>query len=183
MKYAIETIIKGKEYKIQFTTLPTVKENFRGILKLKTNYPEKPQITISIYGRFGQTNNPGKPFSQGIKSSRKTDNTIKAPIFVSSRYIRLVGKTGAETSEVAEVHTKRNRPLNLTVADFTLKDKMQYTIETLEKDKRYKITFATIPGVNRNYNGILKLKTNYPDMPAITFVIHGRFPKKAYNDR
>ena len=185
VKYAITTVLKGKEYSIQFTSLPKVKENFSGILKLQTNYPEKPEITIVVHGRFEPAEKPGDPKPQSIKkgtSSRDT-NLINAPIYVSSRYIRLYGKEEVETSKIAEVRAEQNKPLDLTIDDFTLKDKLKYTIETIEKGKKYRIKFTTIPGVGRNYNGILKLKTNYPEMPAITFVIHGRFTKKTDNAR
>ena len=64
------------------------------------------------------------------------------------------------------------------MTEFNLKDKLAYAVETLEKGRKYRIKFSTTPGVHRNFNGILKLKTNYPEMPHITFVIHGRFTKQ-----
>ncbi len=183
LKYTIETILKEKEYQIQFAYLPTIKENFNGILKIKTDYPEMPEITIVIHGQFNQTRPPGNAGLQNMKkrAPAKPPTVIKAPIYVSSRYIRLYGKKNEEISKVAEVHAKLDKPLNLTVADFTLKDKLKYTIETMENGKKYQIKFTTLPGVNHKYNGILKLKTNYPEMPAITFVIHGRFMESKDN--
>jgi hypothetical protein len=185
LKYAIETVQKGKKYRIRFTSIPGIKENFRGVLKLKTNYSEKPEIRVVIRGRFMPPNIPPRPPSSGIKKEApvRGANTAKASIYVSSRYIRLYGMEGARISKTVEIRGERNKSLNLTVTEFNLKDKLKYTIETLEKGKKYRIKFSVLPGNNRNFNGILKLKTSYREMPLITFVIHGRFKKKGNNDR
>jgi hypothetical protein len=181
LKYTIETVQKGKKYNIRFASIPGIKENFRGVLKLKTNYPEKPEISVVINGRFKPMHIPPRPPSSGIKKEapvRGANTVIKAPIYVSSRYIRLYGMEGAEISKTVEISSKRSKSLNLTITEFNLKDKLKYTIETLEKGKKYRIKFSVLPGINRNFNGILKLRTGYPEMPLITFVIHGRFTKK-----
>ncbi len=52
VKYEIEAVEKGRQYKVWFTTVPGPALHYRGKLKLKTNYPEKPEITIYIAGRF-----------------------------------------------------------------------------------------------------------------------------------
>ncbi len=185
LKYTIETVQKGKEYRLRFTSIPNIKENFRGTLKLKTNYSEKPEISFVIHGRFKPRNIPPKAPSSGIKKVAPIRNasTVKAPIYVSSRYVRLYGMEGTDISKTVEIRGERNKSLNLTITEFNLKDKLKYTIETLEKGKKYRIKFSVLPGNNRNFNGILKLKTSYPEMPLVTFVIHGRFTKKIPNDR
>ena len=185
LKYTIETVQKGKEYRIRFTSIPGIKENFRGVLKLKTNYSEKPEISFVIHGRFKPMDIPPRAPSSDIKKEAavRDANTVKAPIYVSSRYVRLYGMEGAEISKTVEIRGEESKSLNLTITEFNLKDKLKYTIETLEKGKRYRIIFSVLPGNNRNFNGILKLKTSYPEMPLITFVIHGRFTKKGSNDR
>ncbi len=50
--YKIEEVASGKEYRIHFTTMPGAPKKFNGSLKLKTNYPEKPEITIKVRGRI-----------------------------------------------------------------------------------------------------------------------------------
>lgn len=49
--YTIEKFEEGREWDIEFTTLTDHAENFHGFLKLKTNYPERPDIAIIISGR------------------------------------------------------------------------------------------------------------------------------------
>jgi len=50
--YSVEEIEKGRAFKIRFTSVPGPPQTYRGSLELKTNYPEKPVITIGISGRF-----------------------------------------------------------------------------------------------------------------------------------
>ena len=53
LTYEIEEVNPGKLYQVHFTSIPNSGNSFQGTLKLKTNYPEKPEITIYIRGRFG----------------------------------------------------------------------------------------------------------------------------------
>lgn len=52
LKYSIEEVEAGKNFKIHFTSIPGPAEYYSGLLKLKTNYLDKPLITIPIKGRF-----------------------------------------------------------------------------------------------------------------------------------
>jgi len=58
--YRMEEVIAGREFKILFTSIPGPAENYRGVLRLKTNYPERPEITIPIRGNIKE-NRPKKP--------------------------------------------------------------------------------------------------------------------------
>ena len=78
-------------------------------------------------------------------------------------------------TKTIKIVAELQKPLSLTVADFTLKNKVKYTIETVQKGKEYRIRFTSIPGIKENFRGILKLKTNYSEKPEISLVIHGRF--------
>ncbi len=52
VSYKIEEVKAGRIYRIHFTNIPGPPEIYHGSLKLKTNYPEKPEIKIRINGRF-----------------------------------------------------------------------------------------------------------------------------------
>ncbi|MBN2034673.1 MAG: DUF1573 domain-containing protein [Deltaproteobacteria bacterium] len=54
LKYSIEELSPGEHYRIHFTSIPNTAENYRGRLLLKTNYPEKPQLSIPVRGHFTQ---------------------------------------------------------------------------------------------------------------------------------
>jgi len=50
--YRIKEIEAGRVFRIHFTSIPGVVGIYRGVLKLKTNYPEKPEIIILIRAKF-----------------------------------------------------------------------------------------------------------------------------------
>jgi hypothetical protein len=50
--YTVEEVARGKHYRVHFKNRPGPPEIFVGFLKLKTNYPEKPEVTIRIRGKF-----------------------------------------------------------------------------------------------------------------------------------
>jgi len=50
--YSISEIEKGKRYRVTFQNVAGKPENYRGLLKLITNFAEKPDVTIWIIGRF-----------------------------------------------------------------------------------------------------------------------------------
>ena len=50
--YSLSEIEKEKRYRVTFSNLAGTQENYRGFLKLKTNFAEKPDVTIWIIGRF-----------------------------------------------------------------------------------------------------------------------------------
>ncbi len=50
--YSLSEIEKGKRYRVSFQNVAGKRENYRGSLKLRTNFAEKPDVTIWIIGRF-----------------------------------------------------------------------------------------------------------------------------------
>lgn len=50
--YSLSEIEKGKRYRVSFQNVSRKRENYRGILKLKTSFEEKPEITLWVIGRF-----------------------------------------------------------------------------------------------------------------------------------
>lgn len=59
VSYSIKETEKGRDYLIRLTSIPGIAGRFHGTLQLKTNYPEKPRITIFIRGRFEKETAPG----------------------------------------------------------------------------------------------------------------------------
>jgi len=52
ISYSIKETEKGRHYLVRLTSIPGTAGRFHGALKLKTNYPEKSEITIYIRARF-----------------------------------------------------------------------------------------------------------------------------------
>jgi hypothetical protein len=50
--YSIEEVEEGRKFRIHFANVPGKPHKFRGHLKLKTSYPEKPIIILKINGRI-----------------------------------------------------------------------------------------------------------------------------------
>jgi len=50
--YRIKEVEAGRVFRIHFTSIPGSVGIYHGVLKLKTNYPEKPEIIIHIRAKF-----------------------------------------------------------------------------------------------------------------------------------
>jgi hypothetical protein len=50
--FRMEEVETEKTFIIHFTNIPGSKEIYHGFLKLRTNYPEKPEISIRVRGKF-----------------------------------------------------------------------------------------------------------------------------------
>jgi len=102
---------------------------------------------------------------------------VKVPIYLSHRYVNLRGTEDQSLTRVVEIKAGLDKPLTLTPSQFNLEGKVKYTIEEIEKGRRFKIRFTSIPGPPQTYRGFLKLKTDYSEKPEITIKIRGRFDK------
>ena len=52
VSYKIQEIEPGRKFHILLETIPGNHTSYRGFLRLKTNYPEKPEIFVQLRGRF-----------------------------------------------------------------------------------------------------------------------------------
>jgi len=108
---------------------------------------------------------------------------VKVPIYLSSPKVNLYGKEDQRITKVVEVRAELDKPLELTPGQFSLADKLTYTIKELEKGRRFEIRFTSVPGPPQTYRGFLKLKTNYPEKPEITLRVKGLIHKKSMPKR
>lgn len=51
--YTLEEVEQGRLYRVHFSSVPGLSGYSHGRLTLKTNYPERPEITIRVRCRFG----------------------------------------------------------------------------------------------------------------------------------
>ncbi len=108
----------------------------------------------------------------------KMTANVKAAIYLSSRYVSVYGMEGQSVTRVVDIKAELDKPLRITATEFNLREKLSYTIEEIEKGRKYRIKFKSIPSPPQTYTGFLKLKTNYPERPDITIRIRGRIAKK-----
>lgn len=102
---------------------------------------------------------------------------VKNPISVSSPYVNIVGKEYQTLITLVEVKAELDRPLELTPARFDLNEKLSFKIVEIEKGRKFRIHFTSPPAPAQAYEGILKLRTNYPEKPEIILKIRGRIRK------
>ena len=50
--FSIEELTKEKHYRVTFTSIPNVGNSYRGLLRFRTSYPEKPELMIYVRGNF-----------------------------------------------------------------------------------------------------------------------------------
>jgi len=72
-------------------------------------------------------------------------------------------------TRVIDIKAELDKPLKLDLMEFNL----------VEKGRKYRIMFKSIPGPPQTYGGFLKLKTNYPEKPEITVRIRRQIRKKS----
>lgn len=99
---------------------------------------------------------------------------VKAAIDYSPRFVYLNAKVNQSVTRTVEIKAGLDRSLELDPVDFTLADKLDYSIRELEKGRRFEILFTTRPAEAQTYRGYLKLETNYPEKKNINIRIRGR---------
>jgi len=99
---------------------------------------------------------------------------IKVPIVISPRYVLLVNNSGKSMTEIVEIRAQLERTLELKPDSFSLAQQVAYSIEEVEKGRKFRVHFKTKPGPAQTYRGFLKIKTNYPEKPEIIIKISGR---------
>ena len=102
---------------------------------------------------------------------------VQVSIFVSPSYVQLNGKEDTSVTKSVEIKAGLEKPLTLEPAEFNLEGKVTYTIQEIEKGRKYNVTFTNVPGIVGAYNGYLNLKTNYEEKPSIIIKIRGRLEK------
>lgn len=115
------------------------------------------------------TNDPARNIQKIILKA-----TVRVPISLSARHVFLFGPNNKRISKAVQIKAELERPLVLTPEEFTLEDKVAFSINEMEQGRRFEIVFTTIPGPPQTYQGVLKIKTNYPERPEISILIRGR---------
>jgi hypothetical protein len=103
------------------------------------------------------------------------DAFIKTLIVISDRMVFLRGTTQETITRTVDIKGELNRPLKLEPVDYTLDKKVKFNIEEITQGKQYRITFTSIPNVGNYYQGMLKLRTSYPEKPELVIFVRGRF--------
>ncbi len=140
----------------------------------------KIKVRFNTTGRSGRSIKSINVFSNDPEK-RNEGLTLEAsikPLFriTPSTIVTLTGKRGESKSVEVLISTDMTKPLNLEPEGFTLDEgKISYKLETVEAGKQYRITFRNNPGNPGNFNGELRLRTNYAEKPRIKIGVRSRF--------
>ncbi len=135
-------------------------------LKLNTTgYEGKVRKAARVY-----TNDPKTP-----QEILVIDALVKTPIMVSDKMVFLQGTTQETITRSIDIKGELSKPLKLEPVDYTLDKKVKFNIEEVTKGKHYRVTFTSIPNVGNYYQGLLKLRTSYPEKPELVIHVRGKF--------
>jgi hypothetical protein len=95
--------------------------------------------------------------------------------FMPSYMVNLKGEKGEIKSAEVLIITNLDKPLKIEPDGFTLEGKLNYSIETVETGKQYRVVFRNNPNITGIFNGELRLRTNYTEKPQIKIRVHSRF--------
>ena len=97
--------------------------------------------------------------------------------FTPSSTVSLIGKAGETKSMGLSISAGLDKPLILKPIKLSseLAGKVNYSLETVEEGKLYKINFQNQPDVPGIFSGYLRLSTNYKEKPEIRIRVHSRF--------
>ena len=138
-------------------------------------------LRVRTKGRTGPLRKSARVYTNDPKKSfviLTVRALVQGIINLSSNKIRLYGNEGEAIMSAIEISAGLNKPLSLTPADFNLEGKIVYQLEEVEKGRRFRIHFKTMPSPPQSFHGFLKFKTNYPEKPIVTIWIKGKIRKK-----
>ena len=101
---------------------------------------------------------------------------VKPLLIISPQQVRFDSPPDKIATREVEIRAETERPLTLVPIHFSLGEQVTYRIEEIEKGKRFKVIFQTIPGGPGRFHGFLKLQTGYPEKPEIRIWITGNPP-------
>jgi hypothetical protein len=135
-------------------------------LKLKTKgYEGKVRKSARVY-----TNDPIRQME-----TITMEAFIRPPILVSPKSVFLQGRATETLTKSVEITGDLAKALKIEPVNFSLKERVEYSIEEISPGKRYRIMFTSIPNAGNHYQGVLRLKTNYPEKPDLTIFVRGWF--------
>jgi hypothetical protein len=135
-------------------------------------------LKVNTSGYQGNVRKTARIYSNDPSSRAETvtlSGYVKVPILVSSKLVYLHGKAAEAVKKTVQVKGELDKPLKIEPLEFNLANKLTYKIEAVEPGRIYQVHFTSIPNRGDSFQGILKLKTNYPERPEITIYIRGRF--------
>ncbi|MBP1741645.1 MAG: hypothetical protein H6Q48_3938 [Deltaproteobacteria bacterium] len=135
-------------------------------------------LKVNTSGYEGNVRKTAKVYSNDPSTQVETITLaayVKVPIQLSSKIVFLQGKRAVAAKRTVEVKGGLEKPLKIEPVEFNLSDRLSYEIVEVKPGKLYQVHFTSIPNTGDSFQGILRLKTNYPEKPEIRIYLRGRF--------
>lgn len=135
-------------------------------------------LRLNTAGFEGRIRKAARVYTNDPKFPRETlvlDALVKTPIMLSQRFVFFQGTTQEIITRSIDIKGELDKPLKLEPVDYTLDKKVKFNIEEVTKGKHYRVTFTSIPNVGNYYQGLLKLRTSYPEKPELVIHVRGKF--------
>jgi hypothetical protein len=135
-------------------------------------------LKLNTRGYEGKIRKAARVYTNDPRTTQDTlvmEALVKTPIMVSDRVVFLQGTTQETITRSIDIKGELNKPLKLDPVDYTLDKKVKFNIEEITKGKHYRVTFTSIPNVGNYYQGLLKLRTSYPEKPELVIHVRGKF--------
>ena len=135
-------------------------------------------LRLNTRGYDGKIRKTARVYTNDPKTSQDTfiiEALVKTPIVISDRMVFLRGTTQETITRTVDIKGGLNKPLKLEPIDYTLDKKVKFNIEEVSQGKHYRVTFTSIPNVGNYYQGLLKLRTSYPEKPELVIYVRGKF--------
>jgi hypothetical protein len=135
-------------------------------------------LRLNTAGFEGRIRKAARVYTNDPKFPRETlvlDALVKTPIMLSQRFVFFQGTTQEIITRSIDIRGELDKPLKIEPVDYTLDKKVKFNIEEVTKGKLYRVTFTSIPNVGNYYQGLLKLRTSYPEKPELVIHVRGKF--------
>ncbi len=128
-------------------------------------------LKVDTRGYEGKFRKAARVYTNDPKIPQDTlvmEALVKTPIVLSERMVFLQGTTQEAVTRAVDIKGELNKPLKLEPVDYTLDEKVKFNIEEV-------VTFTSIPNVGNYYQGLLRLRTSYPERPEVVIHVRGKF--------
>lgn len=135
-------------------------------------------LKLNTTGYEGKVRKAARVYTNDPKTPQDTliiEALVKTPIVISEKMVFLQGTTRETITRTVDIKGELNKPLKLEPVDYTLDKKVKFNLEEITKGKHYRVTFTTIPNVGNYFQGLLKLRTSYPEKPELVIHVRGKF--------
>lgn len=135
-------------------------------------------LRVNTRGYDGRIRKTARIYTNDPRNSQETfviEALIKTPIAMSERMVFLYGTSQETITRSVDIRGDLDKPLVLEPADYTLDNKVRFNIEEVTRGKHYRVTFTSIPNAGNYYQGLLKLRTSYPEKPELVIYVRGKF--------